>query len=206
MRKSAKTILSEATSIVEAVALHAKHASPKQAASWAKALGERIAELSASEPTPKVAKRGKARKVETVEPEKVDPKTTGILAVRGTFNKAINAARTRKERNAAIKAYVDAASKLDGTEVLNSKGKAYTFNFDADFETALAETAATAIGFGGITAELSGSWTWVGGDTKTVKDLLNDAGFRYSGKRKQWFRSTPIGYVKTSRFETVTPE
>lgn len=38
----------------------------------------------------------------------------------------------------------------------------------------------------GISIELVGCWLWVSGETKTVKDNLKDAGFRWNRKREKW--------------------
>lgn len=38
-----------------------------------------------------------------------------------------------------------------------------------------------------LEVELCGSWIWVGGDTKTHKDLLKELGFRYSSNKQKWY-------------------
>ena len=38
-----------------------------------------------------------------------------------------------------------------------------------------------------LTVEICGSWVWVGGDTKTYKDMLKEMGFRYSANKKMWY-------------------
>ncbi len=39
----------------------------------------------------------------------------------------------------------------------------------------------------GITIELCGTWLWITGDTKPVKELLKAAGFRFAGKKAAWY-------------------
>jgi len=39
----------------------------------------------------------------------------------------------------------------------------------------------------GIKIELCGTWLWVTGDTKPVKDQLKAAGFKFSGKKVAWY-------------------
>lgn len=42
----------------------------------------------------------------------------------------------------------------------------------------------------GLKIEICGSWVWVTGDTRTHKELLKGAGFKYASKKKAWsFRS-----------------
>jgi len=39
----------------------------------------------------------------------------------------------------------------------------------------------------GIISEVCGSWLWITGDTRPVKDLLKAAGFRYAAKKSAWY-------------------
>lgn len=39
----------------------------------------------------------------------------------------------------------------------------------------------------GIAVEICGSWIWVSGDTKPVKDKLKELGFHFSGKKSAWY-------------------
>ena len=39
----------------------------------------------------------------------------------------------------------------------------------------------------GITVELCGSWLWISGDTKPVKDDLKAAGCRWAAKKAMWY-------------------
>ena len=39
----------------------------------------------------------------------------------------------------------------------------------------------------GIQVEICGSWLWVSGDTKPVKDQIKAAGLRFSGSKKMWY-------------------
>ena len=38
-----------------------------------------------------------------------------------------------------------------------------------------------------ITIEICGSWLWVNGETKPVKDILKNAGLFYAGNKKAWY-------------------
>lgn len=39
----------------------------------------------------------------------------------------------------------------------------------------------------GISCELCGSWVWISGDTKSVKDQLKDAGCKFASKKSMWY-------------------
>lgn len=43
------------------------------------------------------------------------------------------------------------------------------------------------IKFPGIIVELCGSWLWISGDTRPVKDELKAAGCRWSNNKKMWY-------------------
>jgi len=38
-----------------------------------------------------------------------------------------------------------------------------------------------------LTVEITGSWIWVSGDTKPVKDELKDHGMKFSFKKTKWY-------------------
>jgi hypothetical protein len=41
----------------------------------------------------------------------------------------------------------------------------------------------------GIIIEIVGSWVWISGDTKPVKDTIKENGFKYASRKKMWFYS-----------------
>jgi curved DNA-binding protein CbpA len=50
----------------------------------------------------------------------------------------------------------------------------------------------------GLTIEICGSWIWVSGDTRTFKDTLKNAGFKWAPKKMMWhFR--PAEYKSFNR-------
>lgn len=44
---------------------------------------------------------------------------------------------------------------------------------------------------GGLEVELCGSWLWIGGDTRPVKDQLKAVGCRWSSNKKLWYWRHP---------------
>ena len=53
-------------------------------------------------------------------------------------------------------------------------------------------------GFDGVTAEVCGSWLWLSGNTFEYKKALKGYGFRFAGKKRQWYWR-PADYKKKSR-------
>ena len=53
-------------------------------------------------------------------------------------------------------------------------------------------------GFAGVTAEVCGAWLWLSGNTYEYKKSLKEYGFRFAGKKKQWYWSPP-DYKKRSK-------
>lgn len=49
-----------------------------------------------------------------------------------------------------------------------------------------------------VEIEIIGSFIWITGNTKEYKDGLKELGFRYSGKKKAWYKA-PSNYRKRSR-------
>ena len=58
------------------------------------------------------------------------------------------------------------------------------FKIDLDLEKIISQI----LHFENITIELVGSWIWLSGDTKEIKDKLkDDLGFKWASKKKMWF-------------------
>lgn len=52
----------------------------------------------------------------------------------------------------------------------------------------------------GVSVELCGSWVWVTGDTKPVKEQLKELRFRYSSGKRAWYWHDPReGYRRRGR-------
>ena len=57
------------------------------------------------------------------------------------------------------------------------------FKIDLDLEKIISQI----LYFENITIELVGSWIWLSGDTKEIKDKLKELGFKWASKKKMWF-------------------
>jgi hypothetical protein len=71
------------------------------------------------------------------------------------------------------------------TATNHETNKEYTQEFDP-FD-GYRELIDKLINIPNITIELCGSWLWITGDTKPVKDYLKELGFKFSGKKCAWY-------------------
>ena len=71
------------------------------------------------------------------------------------------------------------------TATNHETNKEYTQEFDP-FD-GYRELIDALINIPNITIELCGSWLWITGDTKPVKDYLKELGFKFSGKKCAWY-------------------
>lgn len=100
--------------------------------------------------------------------------------------------------NEAKKIYKNLAKKLhpDGSEeefkILNSvytdliEHKIY-FSNDIKIDIELEKIISLILHFENITIELVGSWVWVSGDTREIKEKLKEIGFKWASKKKMWY-------------------
>ncbi len=103
--------------------------------------------------------------------------------------------------NEAKKIYKTLAKKLhpdmengseDAFKILNAvytdliEHKIY-FSNDFKIDLELEKIISLILHFENITIELVGSWVWVSGDTKEIKEKLKELGFKWASKKKMWF-------------------
>ncbi len=61
------------------------------------------------------------------------------------------------------------------------------FSNDFKIDIELEKVISLLLHFENITIELVGSWIWVSGDTKEIKEKLKELGFKWASKKKMWF-------------------
>ena len=61
------------------------------------------------------------------------------------------------------------------------------FSNDFKIDVELEKVISLILHFENITIELVGSWVWVSGDTKEIKEKLKELGFKWASKKKMWF-------------------
>jgi hypothetical protein len=77
-------------------------------------------------------------------------------------------------------------------KILNSvyndilKNKIY-FSNESKFDIELEKIISKILHYEFITIEVIGTWIWISGDTRTIKDSLKDLGFKWASKKKMWY-------------------
>lgn len=98
----------------------------------------------------------------------------------------------------------DKGGNAEQFKILNDEYHRFIDNFskvhfdDVDFEELNIELEKIIIDilhYENIVIEIVGSWVWVSGDTKAIKEVLKGLGFKWASKKKMWF----FGELKKSR-------
>ena len=61
------------------------------------------------------------------------------------------------------------------------------FSNDFKIDVELEKIISLILHFENITIELVGSWVWVSGDTKEIKEKLKEIGFKWASKKRMWY-------------------
>jgi len=102
-------------------------------------------------------------------------------------------------------AYEKALSSRDGEISTGFDGQAHEYHYNAKVERAAMEKVLEILGAGlGVKVELIGTWVWVSGNTRPVKDQLKALGLRWHGKRVMWYWHTPSYKRRYSGVSTDT--
>jgi hypothetical protein len=102
--------------------------------------------------------------------------------------------------NEAKKVYKTLAKKLhpdvggsdEEFKILNSiyndilENKIY-FSSESKFDIELEKIISQILHYEDITIEVVGSWIWLSGNTKDIKDKLKELGFKWAPKKKMWY-------------------
>jgi len=102
--------------------------------------------------------------------------------------------------NEAKKIYKELAKKLHpdvggSTELFKMLNSVYNhilenginFSKDSEFDIELEKVISKILHYENIIIEVVGSWIWLSGDTKTIKDTLKELGFKWANKKKMWY-------------------
>ena len=83
-----------------------------------------------------------------------------------------------------------------GTEMMKAVNEAYEVlkDFEGNLEGSeqnygeeLNDALNSIYSLDGLDIEICGSWVWVTGDTKTHKEALKEAGFKWARQKKAWY-------------------
>lgn len=91
----------------------------------------------------------------------------------------------REYAKAAAAVHPDHGGSEEKMAALNEEYKTKEALLDLDDE--LREAVEAILSLPGINIEVCGSWVWVSGDTRNVKDNLKEANFRWACKKKMWY-------------------
>ena len=61
------------------------------------------------------------------------------------------------------------------------------FSNSSKFDIELEKIISLILHFENINIELVGSWIWVSGDTREMKEKLKEIGFKWASKKKMWY-------------------
>ena len=61
------------------------------------------------------------------------------------------------------------------------------FSNSSKIDIELEKIISLILHFENINIELIGSWIWVNGDTKEIKEKLKEIGFKWESKKKMWY-------------------
>ena len=92
----------------------------------------------------------------------------------------------------AKKLHPDVGGNEEAFKILNAvytdliEHKIY-FSNDIKIDIELEKVISLILHFENITIELVGSWIWVSGDTKEIKEKLKELGFKWASKKMMWF-------------------
>ena len=102
--------------------------------------------------------------------------------------------------NEAKKIYKELAKKLHpdvgGTDelfkILNSVYNhilehGLNFSEDAEFDLELEKVISKILHYENIIIEVVGSWIWLSGETKNIKEILKELNFKWASKKKMWY-------------------
>ena len=92
----------------------------------------------------------------------------------------------------AKKLHPDVGGSEEEFKILNSvytdliEHKIY-FSNDFKIDVELEKIISLILHFENITIELVGSWVWVSGDTREIKEKLKEIGFKWASKKMMWY-------------------
>lgn len=109
-------------------------------------------------------------------------------------------------RRAAMKYHPDKGGSTEMMQAVNEARatletcEAYTYTDDSEagYGDSLNAAINAIITLPGLSIEICGLWGWVSGDTRTHKEVLKAAGYRWASKKFQWY-FRPDGWKSSGR-------
>ena len=130
-----------------------------------------------------------------------------IIEIENEFKEVTGINEAKKVyKTLAKKLHPDVGGSEEEFKILNSvyneliEHKIY-FSSGVKIDIELEKIISLILHFENITIELIGSWIWVSGSTKEIKEKLKELGFRYASKKKMWYfgemKSKNMGKTKS---------
>ena len=103
-------------------------------------------------------------------------------------------------------AYEKALEQRDGEVSKGFDGQPHEYHYNAAWEREVMQKVLELLSLrlDGIEVEMIGTWVWVSGDTKPVKDALKAHGLRWHSKRLMWYWHRPTYRHTYSDVDTDT--
>ena len=104
--------------------------------------------------------------------------------------------------------YHEALAQGHGQTAKGSDGQEHTYYYSQDIEQAVMDKIEEllALRLPGVEILLVGTWIWVDGDTRPVKEQLKEVKLKWHSKRKKWFWHTPSyrrSYNSSGSFDDI---
>lgn len=61
------------------------------------------------------------------------------------------------------------------------------FSNESKFDIEIEKIISQILHFENITIEVVGSWIWLSGETRAIKETLKNLGFKWASQKKQWY-------------------
>ncbi len=95
-------------------------------------------------------------------------------------------------KNLARKLHPDVGGSTEEFKILND-----VYNYvlehgiivkeDSEFDLELEKVISKILHFENLVIEVVGSWIWLSGETKHIKEILKELKFKWASKKKQWY-------------------
>lgn len=112
----------------------------------------------------------------------------------------------KEYKKLAMKNHPDRGGSTEAMQEINAEYEILSKKLDnkADFKDYL-NIINDLINFDEIQIEIIGSWIWISGETKNIKDKLKELQFRWASKKKMWYKK-PADEVTRSRGKKTIDE
>jgi curved DNA-binding protein CbpA len=119
-----------------------------------------------------------------------------------TYHPDITKGETEEQMKAINAEYDSLLQSVNGEETKDATGKSHYYRYDSEKEKAIVEMIRKLQNLrmpNTVEIGLIGTWIWVIGDTKPVKDQLKFCGLKYHGEKACWYWHAGHYYRKSAK-------